>query len=1510
MGIPRRPRSGPTPLSFAQSRWWFLNQLEPETTALHNWARVTRWQGPLDQQALQRSLVEIVRRHEVLRTRFSILDGAAVQEVMGPEAFRLQLVDLSAIPVEQRLEFVRRYVADELRKPFDLYRGPLFRATLLKLDPEEYVLMVVLHHSISDGWSMQIVFRELATLYSAFSSGQSSPLPELAIQYGDYAAWQREQFRGELLERELAYWRERLRGRPGVLELPTDRPRPSVQTYRGDQVSFTLPKELVEGLTELGRRERATLFMVLLAGFKALLWRYSGQSDLLVGVPIAGRNRLEVEGLIGCFANALTLRTDLSGNPSFRELLARVRSTALGAYAHHDLPFEKLVEELQPERSARHHPIFQVMFNFRDFPPAWEIPGVCLEDMKVERGTALFDLSLALVRGPEGITCGVGYSTDLFDAGTVTRLGSHYRALLEGVVAEPDRLVSEVSLWSDAERQQVIQQWNATARDYQPEACIHQLFERQAVRTPSSLALLSENQRVTYGELNRRANQLARYLARLGVGPEVRVGLCLERSVEMVVGVLAVLKAGGAYVPLDPACPKERLEYMLRDSLVSVLLVEDRQHADLAIPELRVVGVGSDQSCFAAESGEDLASGVASDNLAYVMYTSGSTGRPKGVMVAHRSVVNHLRWRNEYFPLTPADRGLQKASLSFDDSVWEIFEPLLAGAQLVLAPPAVRADSAQLVRLIAERSVTTACFVPSLLQVVLEEPELENCVSLRRVTTGGESLSVELQDRFFSRLQASLHNGYGPTEATISATFWTCQRDGHYQPVPIGQPIANTSVYVLDPQLQPVPIGVPGELCIGGVGLARGYHGRPGLTADRFVPDPFGQMTGARLYRTGDRARYRVDGTLEFLGRFDDQIKLRGNRVELGEVEAVIGEHPAVRQSVVLARRDRSGQQTLVGYVVPQPVERSGGAGTHLEHLQAEHLSQWRARYEEIYNLNTAVPDLGFDTTGWISSYTDREIPQAEMREWVSHTVERILHLEPRRVLEIGCGTGLLLLRIAPHCESYVGTDFSPTVLRSLQQQVDEAGLSRRVKLLQRESSDFSSMGPASVDVVVINSVTQYLPSIEHLVRVIEGAVRVLTPGGRIFIGDVRNFDLLGAFHTSVELFRASDAITTDELRERVSERIAAESELAISPAFFSALSDQLPSIEQVEISLKRGHAMNELTRFRYDVTLRLQSFAPTSRPAVPLTVIDWEIDKLDFTQLRSLLQADRSPAIYLRQVPNSRVLADARAMELLDGPELRSVAELRQELQALSEAGLTPEEFWTLGAQLGYLVEVTWLRNDSRGRYDVLLWRSGLARPTLPRGLEAVPGRHRPWGTYANQPFSKSLSRSLVSELRDYLSERLPDYMIPQAFVLLNALPLTPSGKIDRGSLPEPASAQGVPVRYQPPRTPSEQTIARIWALVLKLDRVGIHDNFFELGGHSLLATQAMSRIRQAFRVDLPLRTIFETPTVASLAAAITQRTTHQKGETAERLLQDLDQISDEEAERLLAAEAQCEDA
>src|SRR6266568_2834330 len=872
--IPRRPPGMVSSLSFAQQRLWFLQQLEPEST-VYNEAMAIRLKGLLNVEAITQAAQEIIRRHEVLRSTFPMVDGQVIQVVHPSLDLHVPFVDLRGVPLAEREAVAQRRIAEEVQRPFYLAEEVPWRRLLLRLDEEEHIAVTILHHIVTDAWSMEVFVRELTTLYAAFCAGQPSPLPELPLQYADYANWQRQWLEKGGLDEQLVYWKQRLGGTLPILELPTNRPRPTVQTYRRQRHLLMVPKPLSQKLLALSRQEGVTLFMTLLAAFNVLLYRYSLQEDLLVGSPIANRTRAELEGLLGCFVNTLVLRTDLSGNPTFRDLLKRVREGTLEAYDHQDVPFEKLVEELQPARSLSHSPLFQVMFVLQNVPlAAQDLAGLAVSRVEVERGTAKFDLSLCLQETAQGLSGFVEYNSDLFDAPTIERMIGHFERLLQSVVADPGRRIANLVLLSDAELEQVLVNWNATRMVYPEKQCLHELVEAQAARTPDAVAVIFEQEQLTYRELNQRANQLAHYLGTLGVKPEFLVGICMERSLELVVGLLGILKAGGAYVPFDPTYPQEHLGFLLQDAQVSILLTQERLRTRFPEHSAEVICVDADWQRIAEEPVDNPSSGTMLNNLAYMIYTSGSTGKPKGAMNTHRGICNRLLWMQEAYQLQETDRVLQKTSFSFDVSVWEFFWPLLTGAQLIIARPGGHRDSAYLIELIIERQVTTLHFVPSMLHIFLEEPGVARCRSLRQVICSGEALPFDLQNSFFERLGASLHNLYGPTEASVDVTHWTCKRESSRQVVPIGYPVANTEIYLLDAHLNPVPVGVPGELHIGGIGLGRGYFQRPELTAEKFIPNSFSDEPGARLYKTGDLARYLPKGRTESLGPINNQFKI------------------------------------------------------------------------------------------------------------------------------------------------------------------------------------------------------------------------------------------------------------------------------------------------------------------------------------------------------------------------------------------------------------------------------------------------------------------------------------------------------------------------------------------------------------------------------------------------------------------------------------------------------------
>ena len=997
--LPRWDRPENVPLSFAQERLWFLERMGRVGAAYHIPGGV-RLTGALNVEVLERALDRILTRHEGLRTRFLLRDGKPCQ-LIEPDTtgFALRRIDLRQAP---ELPDLQTLCLQELQAPFDLERGPLIRGQLLQLADQEHVLLLTVHHIVCDGWSIGVFLHELSVLYSAFCHAAPDPLPALSIQYADYALWQRQYLRGPALEEHLRFWRTHLAAAPGLIELPTDRPRPAVQSYRGGAVRVQLPKQLVAGLKSLSQHHGVTLFMALLAGWSIVLSRLSGQEDVVIGTPVANRGRRELEPLIGIFVNTLALRVRAERELSVAQLLARIRAESVQAYAHQDVPFEQVVEALQPPRNLSHSPIFQVMLVLNNTPRRVGLAGLQLQELEPPGISAKFDLTLSLMEETSGIQGALEYASDLFEADTARGFGEYFTRVLAAMVADPNTLIRHIAMLCADERYTLLDLFNTTAAAYPRESCIHELFEQQVRRTPQAEALIYEERRLTYAQLNARANQLAHYLRGLGVGPESRVVICLERSLEMVVGLLGILKAGGAYVPLDPSYPAERLNYVLKDSAPDVVLTQGSILARLEARAARALVLDGEQDTLmiGRESHEDIACeqiGLTPKNMAYVIYTSGSTGQPKGAGNEHAGVVNRLCWAQREYGVGVEDRVLQKTPFGFDVSVWEFFLPLWSGARLVVARPGGHQEPAYLLRVIEQQQITLAHFVPSMLQVFVDQATGGCCPSLRRVLCSGEALSRSLQDRFFQVLpHAELHNLYGPTEAAIDVTYWQCRPEEPQASVPIGRPVANTQMYILDSYQQPVPVGVTGEIYIGGVQVGRGYLNRAGLTAERFIADPF---RGGRLYRTGDLGRWRREGVIDYLGRNDFQVKIRGLRIELGEIEARLRGCRGVDEAVVTAAETTSGDRRLVAYVKPTAGCSAWNAPTYIlpngEVIFHHNTSETRFLYREIY-----------ESRGYLRD--DAPLP------------------EDACVLDVGANIGLFTLYIARICPKGTIYAFEP----------------------------------------------------------------------------------------------------------------------------------------------------------------------------------------------------------------------------------------------------------------------------------------------------------------------------------------------------------------------------------------------------------------------------------------------------------------------------------------------------
>jgi amino acid adenylation domain-containing protein len=1451
-------------MSFAEQRLWFLNLLQPDSLAYHI-PMAWRIKGPVDAAALEKALREIQRRHETLRTTFDVIDDEPVQLISHSVNHRLARVDLRSEPADRKEEILREKVHEEQFKLFDLRRGPLLRTTLFQVDDEDAVLVIVFHHIISDGWSMGVFHQELTTLYNEIHAGRAPSLPDLPLQYADFAEWQRDYLSGDRLDEQLAYWKDQLRDVP-ELDFPSDRPRPPFQTSKGVAFAVDLPSDLSRKLSAFCQDSGATLSMVIQAVFAALLSRYTGQDDIVVGTPIANRNRSEIEGIIGFFVNSLAIRTDLSGDPSFTELVERVKSASIAAYAHQDLPFEKLVEELEGDRDPSRNPIFQVWCAVQNAAiGSVELEGTEVEPYSPGGANTRFDLELHVFEDPENHRLAFLYKPDLYDHDTILRFAGHFQTLLASAVSDPSEPLGSWEILGRGERHQLLIDWNATEVDFGSEELIHRGFEIQAEATPDATALVFQGEEVSYAEMEERTRRLASHLREAGVASDTLVGVYMERSVEMVVSLVGILRAGGAYVPLEPTYPPKRLGRMITDATPHTIVTQaslaptlqailgglDAEHAPT------VLSLDSEWETLGSPGETDLPGAAQNpDDLAYVIYTSGSTGVPKGVMVSHRSVVNRLQWMQAEYPIDSSDRVLQKTPFGFDVSVWEFFWPLMVGAGLVVAVPEGHKDPQYLTEVIRDSGITTMHFVPSMMQIFLIETPEAGDLPLKRVFSSGEALGGGLAQAFLTRYPGvELHNLYGPTEAAVDVTYYPCHRGDDRAGVPIGRPVANTQLYVLDERMRPVPVGVFGELYLGGVQIARGYLNRPDLTTERFLPDPWSEDPEARLYKTGDVVRYLPDGNVEFRGRSDFQVKIRGNRIECGEVETALLEDPLVEQAIVLARESEPGNATLVGFVVLDNQRRDeilggeeGGAAT------VGMIDEWEQVYDDTYGTPGQESTVSF--IGWNSSYTGEPIPAEEMEEWVKNTCDLMTVAAHDRILELGCGNGLLLFQVAPSCERYVGSDISGTAIEGVAAHAAELGLDNVVALHQR-ADEHDGLEDQRFDLVVLNSVVQYFPSIDYLRTVLDGALDHTDSGGRVLIGDVRSLPLLRAFYTSVAREAVGPDGTDEQLIELIRRQTLADRELVVDPEFFHAWAAGHPRVSMVDILPKRGLAENELTRFRYDVVLHVEN------EPLPLDDVEWSPwdPSVDLGVIESQLTTGEPATLGLLGVRNARTSGATLMEEALfgDGKETpkTEVAD-----------GIHTEALAELAARTGYSLALRW--NNDQSRVNVL-FRKDNPDPSLPVRFPHRPVHPRRWSEYANDPLRDTIERRVIPKLRERLAESLPDYMVPSGFAVLEEFPLTPSGKLDRKALVPPDSGvRRLATQLVEPSTPTEEQLVLIWQELLQVDRVGTEDSFFELGGHSLMATQLASRVREQFGQEVPLRAIFERPTIKGLASQL----------------------------------------
>ncbi|OBJ69822.1 non-ribosomal peptide synthetase [Mycobacterium sp. 1274756.6] len=1473
------PRPEVVPLSYAQQRLWFVGQLQGPS-AVYNMPVVLRLGGGLDVAALGLALGDVVGRHESLRTVFPAVDGVAHQVVLpaGEVDFGWRVVDAVGWSQQRLGEAIAAVVGYR----FDVAVEVPLRAELFRVAEGEFVLAAVVHHIAGDGSSIAPLVRDLGLAYAARCAGEVPGWEPLGVQYVDYALWQRqwlgeESDPGSVIAAQLGYWREALAGLADRLELPVDRPYPAVADYRGESVAVAWPAQLQQRIAQVARAHGATSFMVVQAGLAVLLGKLAATTDVAVGVATAGRSDPVLEDLIGFFVNTLVLRVDLSGDPTVAEVLGRVRARSLAALENQDVPFEAVVEHLNPTRSLTHHPLVQVMLGWGDFGANSATSAVFgdveVAPLEAETHSARVDLTFNLGErwddsgAPAGIGGMVEFRTDVFDRSSIETLIARLQRVLEDLTADAGQRLSGIDVLDEAERAHLDRVGNRAVLSDSgvvtgADASIPGLFAEQVVAGPDVVALRFEGRSWTYRQVDEASNRLAHLLVGRGVRPGGRVGLVLPRSADAVIAILAVLKTGAGYVPVDPMVPDERIQFVFDDAAPTVVLADAEQAQRLTGMGVSAAVIDVEDPVIADQPATALSFGPAADDIAYMIYTSGTTGTPKGVATTHGNVIRLFDGFDGEVELGPDQVWAVCSSLTFDVSVWDIWGALLHGGRLVVVSQQVRHSADDLQELLASEQVTVLSQTPSALGLLAPQS-----VKSMTLIVAGEACPVEVVDRWAPG--RVMLNGYGPTETTVFATVSAPLSPGS-SVVPIGSPVPGAALFVLDSWLRPVPAGVVGELYVAGSGVGVGYVGRSGLTASRFVACPFGGV-GARMYRTGDLVRWGVGGQLEYVGRADEQVKIRGYRIELGEIEATLTAHPRVSQAAVVAHpastAGDAGEQQLVGYVV---LDEAMMLQREL-HRETGLVDQWLDVYERLYSGESfstgSSRNLGEDFEGWNSSYTGEPIPLQQMQEWRSAAVERIRGLKPRRVLEIGVGSGLLLAKLAPDSAEYWATDFSPATIQKLRTAVAGQSWASRVRLLAQPADVTDGLPAGHFDVVILNSVIQYFPSGGYLLDVLAAAMRLLAPGGAVFLGDVRNLSLLQEFTTKVvcsEPTIAEEKATV--VRERVRREMAGEQELLLAPEFFVALPLQIPEIAAVDIQLKRMEAINELSSYRYEVVLRKASAPELAHSCAELPVEAWH-QFGTLTRLSEYLESRQPPSLRVTGVPHAGIWPDtALAEKLADAEERASIADLRSGISAIE--AVLPHQCHQLGQQLGYTTAVTW--SPEPGRIDVVYLRQ--TEPSEAKALPTLTDLYRPANVvdslagHVNDP--AAIERA--GELRRFVGETLPEYMVPSAIVVLPALPLTVNGKLDKRALPTAEFASEK--TYRAPRDEREEALVALFGEVLGVSRVGIDDSFFDLGGHSLSAMRLLARLRIEFGVDVAIQVFFEVPTVAQLAKWLDQ--------------------------------------
>ncbi|PHM26108.1 non-ribosomal peptide synthetase [Xenorhabdus budapestensis] len=1465
------------PLSFAQQRLWFIDQLDGGSPK-YNCMGDFRLPGAINIQAFEATVKSLLERHEVLRTHFKTINNEPRQFIVTDYDLPITHHDLSALPETEKNYQLKQIGKEEESLIFNLSTDLMLRVRLIKLAEDDYLIIYTVHHIAFDGWSLAIFLNEFFTLYKAYCQGKANPLPPLKIQYTDYAQWQQGWLQGDVLKKQLAYWQHQLTGISPVHRVPLDNPRPEKQNIEGCFHTQRISSQLTQAIRGLCVKHNVTLFMFLETAFTVLLSRYSNEKDILVGTAIAGRQHPDIEPLIGFFVNSLVIRTDLSGQPTFSQLLKQNSRTILDAYEHQDLPFELVVERLSPERSLNYNPIFQIMFAVQNNQQDTTLEQDNITDFGSDLlKTTRFDLEVHVYEEEKTNELSIVWVSDtiLFNSSTVERFIANYETLLSGLVEvmtddsinkEPS--VHELPLLAEAEKQTLLHELNGPQNHYPPGRCFHELFEEQVALNPEKTALVFGDSTLSYQAVNAQANQLAHYLIEQGIRPDILVAICLPRSLQTVIALLGILKAGGAYVPLDASYPQARLQYMLEDSGAEFILTETALVDKLPISQQRVICLDTDAvqlhvQNLPTDNIVHRPAPLTENHLAYVIYTSGSTGRPKGAMLEHKGWVNLAQAQAMLFGADADIRGLQFASWSFDAAVLEMAMTLAYGATLYLISETQRRSPEWLDEMVEKYHITHAVLPPALLPHL----DFNKWRTVSTLLLAGEAVAPHIAAQWSQGRK--LFNVYGPTECTSIVTTALLTADKR---VTIGKPLPNTVMRILNSDGNLVPLGAIGELHIGGIQLARGYRNAPDITEKQFIRDPF-SINPDRLYCTGDLVRWTPEGELEFIGRLDAQIKIRSHRIELGEIETVLAGQEILSNAAVIADGHDSEDRKLIAYVCPSTNWLAEKAAA----FNVDYLESWTeifdGQYRQEITENSAIDatdksDDDSDFGGWMNSYTEQPIVLEQMEEWRTGTMQRIESLHPRRLLEIGCGSGLLLYRYAERCESVLATDISAEVLARHQKILQQRGWSH-VELRRGDALNLGTITPDQFDTVVINSVVQYFPNIQYLEKVITQLLPAVEAGGKILLGDIRNLDLLTAHVTAIEKNRLNgQRISVGTLANRIQRRLQQEKEFLLSPSYFAQLPMRYPEIGRVDILVKRGVGDNEMLRYRYEVILHKCDKNAKLCCTLPITWCNFN----SIEALRNVLEAGECDTFGVSGIPNARIKEDFDLAEGLRHWPSNQIVFPSKDTSGFSpeatEQVLALESLLQYAEQCGYQCELTWSQRQpdsldvifSRGELPQIQARSDYSQTHL-----------------ANYPQLPAIGGELAELLESALKKQLPEYMVPSLYIPLERMPLNLNNKVDKKALPIPDESDLRRQTYIAPRDEIEEKLCQLWQEHLKINQIGIYDHFFSLGGHSLLAVKITASIRNTLTNNFSMQQLFANPTIAQVASVIRNSYKHE---------------------------------